>query len=130
MLCCVVLVLQQFFGGVDEAWFRLVHVAIEAAAAPAIAALRPLRAAAQEVGIMRCHWTLVRCHLFKSTSVDSPETVCDRADAKGVNMLRKLCCRAPMSVLLVLLLLLLGVGVCCRGMQLQWRRTCRLSLLA
>jgi indoleamine 2,3-dioxygenase len=42
--------MQQFFGGVDEAWFRLVHVAIEAAAAPAINALQPLQQAAQEVG--------------------------------------------------------------------------------
>jgi len=41
--------LQQFFGGVDEAWFRLVHVAIEAAAAPAVAALLPLQAAAEQV---------------------------------------------------------------------------------
>ena len=41
--------LQQFLGGVDEAWFRLVHVAIEAAAAPAIAALLPLQAAAEQV---------------------------------------------------------------------------------
>lgn len=57
VLCCAVpccIVLQQFFGGVDEAWFRLVHVAIEAAAAPAIAALRPLQAAAQQVKTMRC----------------------------------------------------------------------------
>lgn len=42
---------QQFFGGVDEAWFRLVHVAIEAAAAPAIAALKPLQAAVRQVGL-------------------------------------------------------------------------------
>jgi hypothetical protein len=41
--------LQQFFGGVDEAWFRLVHVAIEAAAAPAVGALKPLQAAAEQV---------------------------------------------------------------------------------
>lgn len=41
--------LQQFLGGVDEAWFRLVHVAIEAAAAPAIAALLALQAAAEQV---------------------------------------------------------------------------------
>lgn len=31
--------------GIDEEWFRLVHVSIEAAAGPAIAALRPLQAA-------------------------------------------------------------------------------------
>jgi hypothetical protein len=47
------LCLQQFFGGVDEAWFRLVHVAIEAAAAPAIAALLPLQAAAEQVRALR-----------------------------------------------------------------------------
>lgn len=53
VLHCAVhlLTLQQFFGGVDEAWFRLVHVAIEAAAAPAIHALQPLQQAAQEVGV-------------------------------------------------------------------------------
>jgi hypothetical protein len=43
--CC----LQNFFGGVDEEWFRLVHVSIEAAAAPAIAALQLLQQAALQV---------------------------------------------------------------------------------
>lgn len=37
---------QNFNGGVDEEWFRLVHVAIEAAAGPAVASLEPLQAAA------------------------------------------------------------------------------------
>jgi hypothetical protein len=49
---------QNFLGGMDEEWFRLVHVAIEAAAAPAIAALQPLQQAAQQVrapyGIHAC----------------------------------------------------------------------------
>jgi hypothetical protein len=64
VLCCAVLcyavlcgvLLQQFFGGVDEAWFRLVHVAIEAAAAPAIGALKPLQAAAEQVRLF--WWSL------------------------------------------------------------------------
>lgn len=34
-ICC----LNNFLGGVDEEWFRLVHVAIEAQAAAAVAAL-------------------------------------------------------------------------------------------
>jgi hypothetical protein len=41
---------QNFLGGVDEEWFRLVHVSIEAAAGPAVAALEPLQRAAREVG--------------------------------------------------------------------------------
>jgi indoleamine 2,3-dioxygenase len=39
--------LQNFLGGADEDWFVLVHVAIEAAAAPALGALAPAIAAAQ-----------------------------------------------------------------------------------
>ncbi|KAF6259979.1 hypothetical protein COO60DRAFT_937829 [Scenedesmus sp. NREL 46B-D3] len=39
---------HNFFGGMDEEWFRLIHVAIEAAAAPAMAALQPLQRAAQQ----------------------------------------------------------------------------------
>jgi hypothetical protein len=46
--------LQNFFGGMDEEWFRLIHVSIEAAAAPAIAALQPLQFAAQQVR-RQCH---------------------------------------------------------------------------
>jgi hypothetical protein len=46
-----VLSLQNFLGGMDEEWFRLIHVSIEAAAAPAIAALQPLQQAAQQVGL-------------------------------------------------------------------------------
>jgi len=38
--------LQNFTGGADEDWFVLVHVAIEAAAAPALGALLPAQAAA------------------------------------------------------------------------------------
>ncbi|KAF8062937.1 KIN14Q [Scenedesmus sp. PABB004] len=38
---------HNFLGGLDEEWFRAVHVTIEAAAAPALAALRPLQAAAE-----------------------------------------------------------------------------------
>jgi indoleamine 2,3-dioxygenase len=38
--------LQNFLGGVDEEWFVLVHVEIEAKAAAALEALRPLQAAA------------------------------------------------------------------------------------
>jgi indoleamine 2,3-dioxygenase len=38
-------VLQNFTGGADEDWFVLVHVAIEAAAASALGALLPVRAA-------------------------------------------------------------------------------------
>jgi indoleamine 2,3-dioxygenase len=40
--------LQNFTGGADEDWFVLVHVAIEAAAAPVLGALRPACAAARE----------------------------------------------------------------------------------
>jgi indoleamine 2,3-dioxygenase len=40
--------LQNFTGGADEDWFVLVHVAIEAAAAPALGALRPACAAARD----------------------------------------------------------------------------------
>jgi indoleamine 2,3-dioxygenase len=39
---------QNFLGGPDEEWFRLVHIAIEATAAPAMAALAPLQAVAAE----------------------------------------------------------------------------------
>ena len=38
--------LQNFTGGADEDWFVLVHVAIEAAAAPALGALAPAQGAA------------------------------------------------------------------------------------
>lgn len=41
--------LQNFLGGIDEEWFRLVHIAIEAAAAPAVARLEPLQQAALQV---------------------------------------------------------------------------------
>ncbi len=34
-ICC----LNNFLGGIDEEWFRLVHVAVEAKAAPAVAAM-------------------------------------------------------------------------------------------
>jgi indoleamine 2,3-dioxygenase len=37
--------MQEFLGGPDEEWFRMVHLAIEATAAPAMAALAPLQAA-------------------------------------------------------------------------------------
>jgi len=37
--------LQNFWGGVDEEWFILIHIDIEARAKPAIAALRPALAA-------------------------------------------------------------------------------------
>ena len=40
--------MQNFLGGPDEEWFRCVHVAIEATAAPAIAALPALQAAAAQ----------------------------------------------------------------------------------
>ena len=39
--------IQNFLGGPDEEHFRLVHVEIEARAGPAIAALRPMQAAAE-----------------------------------------------------------------------------------
>ncbi len=39
--------IQNFLGGADEDWFVLVHVAIEAAAAPALGALLPALAAAE-----------------------------------------------------------------------------------
>jgi hypothetical protein len=41
---------QNFLGGVDEEWFRLVHVSIEAAAGPAMARLEALQEAARKVG--------------------------------------------------------------------------------
>jgi len=47
--CPLAAAVQNFLGGVDEEWFRLVHVAIEAAAAPAIAVLQPLQQAAAQV---------------------------------------------------------------------------------
>jgi indoleamine 2,3-dioxygenase len=40
--------LQNFLGGPDEEWFRCVHIAIEATAAPAIACLPLLQTAAAE----------------------------------------------------------------------------------
>ncbi|KAI8467659.1 MAG: hypothetical protein J3K34DRAFT_523547 [Monoraphidium minutum] len=40
--------INNFLGGVDEEWFRLVHVSIEAAAGPGLARLGPLQAAARE----------------------------------------------------------------------------------
>jgi hypothetical protein len=43
------MLLQNFLAGVDESWFRLVHVDIEARAAPAVAALHPLIHAAHQV---------------------------------------------------------------------------------
>jgi indoleamine 2,3-dioxygenase len=51
-ICC----LNNFLGGVDEQWFRLVHISIEAAAAPAVAALEPLQAAAREVRRKDAGW--------------------------------------------------------------------------
>ena len=40
--------LQNFLGGLDEEWFILVHVEIEGAAGPAMAALRPAQQAAEK----------------------------------------------------------------------------------
>jgi indoleamine 2,3-dioxygenase len=45
--------LQNFLGGADEDWFVLVHVAIEAAAAPALGALRPALDAAEAGDIVK-----------------------------------------------------------------------------
>ena len=36
---------QNFLGGPDEEWFRLVHIEIEAKAGPALAAIMPMREA-------------------------------------------------------------------------------------
>lgn len=47
VLCCVP---QNFFGGQDEEWFRLVHVDIEAKAAAAVANIPRLQQAVQQVG--------------------------------------------------------------------------------
>jgi hypothetical protein len=57
--------INNFLGGTDEEWFRLVHVAIEAAAAPAVAALEPLQraAAAGDEGAMVRDLELVRAAL-------------------------------------------------------------------
>lgn len=43
-----IVLLQNFLGGIDEEWFVLIHVDIEAKAAPAISALRPAQVAAQQ----------------------------------------------------------------------------------
>jgi indoleamine 2,3-dioxygenase len=43
-----IVMLQNFLGGLDEEWFVLVHVDIEAKAAPAIAALLPAQAAVKK----------------------------------------------------------------------------------
>jgi indoleamine 2,3-dioxygenase len=43
-----IVLLQNFLAGIDEEWFILVHVDIEATMAPAIAALGPAQAAASE----------------------------------------------------------------------------------
>eukprot|EP00878_Enallax_costatus_P026963 GHUV01028979.1.p1 GENE.GHUV01028979.1~~GHUV01028979.1.p1 ORF type:complete len:313 (+),score=89.64 GHUV01028979.1:62-1000(+) len=47
---------HNFLGGMDEEWFRLIHVAIEAAAAPAVAAIQPLQQAAQHVRDLPTHY--------------------------------------------------------------------------
>lgn len=44
-----VVCLHNFSAGVDEEWFRLVHVSIEAQAGPAVAAILPMKAAAEQV---------------------------------------------------------------------------------
>uniref|UniRef100_A0A383VPZ4 Indoleamine 2,3-dioxygenase n=1 Tax=Tetradesmus obliquus TaxID=3088 RepID=A0A383VPZ4_TETOB len=56
-ICCQ----HNFFGGMDEEWFRLIHVAIEAAAAPAIAALQPLQQAAlqHDAAAMELHFAAI-----------------------------------------------------------------------
>jgi indoleamine 2,3-dioxygenase len=43
-----IVLLQNFLGGIDEEWFVLIHVDIEAKAAPAISALWPAQVAAQQ----------------------------------------------------------------------------------
>ncbi len=43
--------MHNFSAGVDEEWFRLVHVTIEAQAAPAVAAILPMKRAAEQVGV-------------------------------------------------------------------------------
>ena len=43
--------LQEFLGGIDEQWFILIHVEIEAKAAPAMAALLPSLAAARDANL-------------------------------------------------------------------------------
>lgn len=57
--------LQNFSGGQDEEWFRLVHVDIEQRAAPALVALQPMQAAAARgdvagvlAGLKEMHSTL------------------------------------------------------------------------
>jgi indoleamine 2,3-dioxygenase len=52
---------QSFYGGLDEAWFTLVHVAIEAQAAPALAALLPAQgaAAAGDIAALTDHLTTI-----------------------------------------------------------------------
>ena len=42
--------LNNFLGGLDEEWFRLVHVEIEAKAAPALGSIQP----AQVTSIKQC----------------------------------------------------------------------------